>query len=187
MSRSHFPVHTIATAPEASKPVLDEVGRKYGFLPNLMGVFASAPAALQAYLGLSAQFAKTSLSPEGREVVLLTAARANECGYCVAVHSTTAAMAKVASGVVESIRDDRPIADPKLEALRRLTSAFVTKRGWLTDADLEQFLSAGYQPVHVLEVLVGVTLKTLSNYTNHIADTPLDAAFAPKHWDRPAR
>jgi len=187
MSRSQFPVHTIATAPDASKPVLDEVGRKFGFLPNLMGVFASAPAALQAYLGLSAQFAKTSLSPEGREVVLLTAARANECGYCVAVHSTTAAMAKVAPAVVAAIREDRPIADAKMEALRRLTSAFVEKRGWLTDADLEQFFRAGYQPAHVLEVLVGVTLKTLSNYTNHIADTPLDAAFEAKRWERSTR
>jgi uncharacterized peroxidase-related enzyme len=187
MTTSRFPVHTIATAPDAAKPTLEEVGRKYGFVPNLMGVFASAPGALQAYLAISEQFARTSLPADEREVVLLTTARANECVYCVAVHSATATMAKVPAQVIGAIREDRPIPDARLESVRRLTRAIVISRGWPSEDDIAAFLAAGHQPAQILEVVLGVTLKTLSNYTNHLAQQPLDGAFAAHRWDKPVK
>ncbi len=187
MTTPSFPVHTIATAPDRAKPTLEKIAQKYGFIPNLMGVFASAPSALEAYLAISDQFGKTSLPADAREVVLLTTARVNECRYCVAVHSAMAAMAKVPSDVIEAIRADRAISDPKLDAVRRLTRAIVVTRGWPTDADVQPFLAAGFQSAQILEILVGVTLKTLSNYTNHIAHPPLDAAFASNSWEPPRK
>lgn len=179
-----LPVHTIASAPEPARPILEQVGKRFGFIPNLIGIFANAPAALEGYLALSDQFSKTSLPPAVREVVLLTTARANGCEYCVAVHSMMAAMAKLPSQAIEAIRSDTPIADAALEAVRRLTRSIVVDRGHPAPAAVEAFLAAGFQPHQILEVLVGVTQKTLSNYTNHLAHTPLDAAFEAHRWTR---
>lgn len=180
-----FKIHDAASAPEPARPVLAQIQQKYKFLPNLYGVFAEAPAALNSYLAVAAQFEATSLTPIEQNVVLLTTSRANVCTYCVAVHSTVAGMSDVPPAVVEAIRGDRAIDDPKLEALRRLTREVVEKRGWPAPATVEAFHAAGYGNAQLLEVLVGVTLKTLSNYTNHIAKPTLDQAFAGRAWEPP--
>ncbi len=182
-----FKIHDAVTAPERARPVLSGIATKYKFIPNLFGVFAEAPAALNSYLALSEQFESTSLSAIERNVVLLATSRANACRYCMAVHSTLAGMQEVPASVVDAIRTDQPIADPKLEALRRLTREIVEKRGFPPAEVLGAFRAAGFGEAQVLEVLVGVTLKTLSNYTNHIAEPPLDSAFAGRSWEPPQR
>ena len=169
------------TAPETVAATLTDLRSKYGFLPNLYRYFANAPGVLRGYLALSEHFASGSLSPTERNVVLLTVSRENACRYCVAVHSTVADMQRDDPAVTEAIRNDTPIADPRLEALRRLAQALVRGRG-RADAEVAAFLEAGFAPHQVLEVLVGVTMKTLSNYTNHLVATPLDAAFARRAW-----
>lgn len=179
-------VHTQQTAPEAAKETLAGARKAYGFLPNLLAVMAEAPALVKAYVTLSRIFDETSLSAAERQTVLLAASRANGCEYCVAAHSVIAEMQKVPSAVVDAIRNGRPIADPKLEVLRRFTAAVVTSRGLPSEADTAAFLQAGYGKQQVLEVVLGVGMKTLSNYTNHIADTPLDQAFERAAWSKAA-
>jgi hypothetical protein len=83
------------------------------------------------------------------------------------------------------VRGGTPISDSKLEALRQLTSEIVTNRGWPRPESVKRFLSAGYTQANVLEVILGVGLKTLSNYTNHLAETSLDDAFASAAWTLP--
>lgn len=100
----------------------------------------------------------------------------------MAVHSTMAAAAGVAPGVIDAIRQDKPIDDAELDAVRRFTRAVVAERGWVPDAELNDFLGAGFTRRQVLDVLTGVTMKTLSNYTNHLAHTPLDDAFTGYAW-----
>jgi len=95
-------------------------------------------------------------------------------------------MQKVPGEVVAAIREDRPIADPALEALRRFTVAVVRSRGYSSAAETRDFLAAGHGPQQVLEVVLGVGMKTLSNYANHIAGTPLDAAFGAGAWSKAA-
>lgn len=182
-----FKIHDLSSAPERSQPILRGVSEKYKFIPNLYGVFAEAPAAIASYLAVAEQFESTSLSAVERNVVLLATSRANECRYCVGVHSTVAGMQGVPVDVVEAIRTDRPIEDPKLQALRRFTESVVATRGWPDAEIVSAFRATGYGNAQVLEVLVGVTLKTLSNYTNHIAEPPLDAAFAGRAWEPPPR
>jgi len=97
-------------------------------------------------------------------------------------HSVAAEMQKVPGNVIEAIRTDQPIQDARLEAPRRFTTAIVEQRGWASETDVEACLDAGFTNAQILEVIVGVSFKTLSNYTNHIADTPLDKAFAPRAW-----
>lgn len=181
-----YTVHTIETAAESAKPALVATKEAYGFVPNLLAVMAEAPMLLKAYRALSELFEETSLSPSERQVVLLTASYENGCEYCVAAHTVVAAMDKVPVDVVSAIRDGKPIADRKLEPIRRFTATVVASRGWPSDAETEAFLNAGYGKQQVLEVVLGVGIKTLSNYTNHIAHTPLDRAFATAAWRRAA-
>jgi alkylhydroperoxidase family enzyme len=95
----------------------------------------------------------------------------------MAAHSALAKMQKMPDSVLESLRNGKPIEDSRLEALRKLTQSIVQRRGWIEDRDLKSFLLAGYSKAQVLELLVGVAQKTISNYVNHLADTPVDQAF----------
>lgn len=177
-----FTVHSEATAPEEVAADLVQAKKRFGFIPNMYGVMAESPQAFRAYQAVSEQFRKSSLSSEAQQVVWLAVSRQNGCEYCVAVHSTVAASAKVDSAVIEAIRQDKPIDDPKLEAVRRFTQAVVEQRGWVPEEELEAILDAGFAQRQVLDVLTGVAMKTLSNYINHIAHTPLDDAFSSFAW-----
>ena len=181
-----YAVHTIDTAPDRAKETLAGAEKSFGFIPNLLGTMAEAPELLKTYLAVGALFDETSFTPTERQVVMLATSYENGCEYCMGAHTAISSMQKVPDAVVLAIRDGRPIADPKLEALRRLTAAVVASRGWPDEADLTAFHRAGYGQAQVLEVILGVGLKTFANYANHIAGTPLDKAFAKAAWKKPA-
>ncbi len=179
---SEFKVHTIDTAPAESVPFLQNAQQSMGFVPNLIGVLAESPAAVEGYLTLMSIFEKSSLTPAEQQVAILAISRTNECDYCMAAHSVVASMQKVPADVIQAIRNDKPIADEKLEALRTFAAAVIEKRGWLSDDDIAAFRSAGYSEAQVLDVVLAASLKTLSNYANHLAETPLDDAFSSRAW-----
>lgn len=177
-----FPVHTAATAPAAARPVI-EAAAAFGFVPNLIAVMATSPALAEAYLTLSTIFEQTtSLTPTERHVVLLAVSRFHACRYCVAAHSMVAVMQGIPAAVVEAIRNDQPIPDAWMEALRRMVDAVLERRALLPDAQLESFFAAGYTPAHLFDILVGIAQKTLSNFTNHLAGTPLDEPMTGHTW-----
>ena len=175
-------IHSPETAPEASRPFLEGAKKRFGFSPNLLGAMAESPAALEGYLALSKLFTGSSFSATERQIVLIAASAKNGCAYCVAAHSAMAAREKVSEDVITALRDGSPIADARLEALRRFTEILVDQRGWAGDGEVQVFINAGFTRQQVVEVVLGITQKTLSNYINHLADTPLDDAFAPREW-----
>lgn len=177
-----FTVHDENSAPAEVASALAQTRQRFGFVPNLYGVLAESPQAFQAYQAVSEQFRASSLSTAAQHVVWLTVSRSNGCEYCVAVHSTMAAMAKLDTAVIDAVRADKPIDDPRLEAVRTFTTAVVEHRGWVPDEQLRAFLDAGFANQQVLDIITGVAKKTLSNYTNHIAHTPLDEAFSHYEW-----
>jgi len=179
---SSFPHHTLESAPAAAKPILESAKRALGFVPNLYAGMAEAPAILEGYTTLSGIFDKSDLIATERQIILMTNNRLNGCVYCMAAHTTISQGAGVPDDVIESLREGTPIADAKLEALRRFAEVINETRGWPTDADLDAFFAAGYTHQSVLEVILGTSLKVLSNYTNHVAQTPLDKAFEPNAW-----
>lgn len=172
-----FNVHTIDTAPGAAKPLLEGANKQLGFVPNLLGVMAEAPAALEAYLSLSGLFDKTSFSATERQLILLSVSQTNGCDYCLAAHSAIAGMQKVPPEVIAAARSGGDIPDAKLDALSKLAKSVAEARGWPEQALVEAFFAAGYTSANYLELIVGVTMKTLSNYVNHQAGTPIDEAF----------
>lgn len=182
-----YKFHTEETAPEGSKEILGHVKQKYGFIPNAFRVMAEAPAVAKSYVALAQLFGETSLTETERQIVLLATSFANGCDYCMAAHSTGAQVQKVPSDIIDALRNNTPIGDKKLEALRRFTFEVTEKRGYPSETILREFLASGYTQAQILEVVLGVSFKTLSNYTNHLAKTPLDEAFKKAEWHKPAR
>ncbi|MDF1699901.1 MAG: carboxymuconolactone decarboxylase family protein [Planctomycetota bacterium] len=181
-----FQLHTLESAPESAKPILAGAEQALGFVPNLYATMADAPALLEGYTTLAKVFDKSALSATERQIVLLAVSFENDCDYCMAAHTAISGMQKVPGDVVAALRDGMPLADAKLEALRAFTRGLVQARGFAQAGDVQALLDAGYTRSTVLEVILGVGLKTMSNFTNHVAKTPLDDAFEPVKWERPA-
>ena len=164
--------------PVESRPILEKVQKGFGFVPNLFAAFSNSPTLLEGYLALDAVYGKGTLSPAERQLVLLTASVVNECAYCTAAHSTIAkGMLKVPAAVVAAVRVGQPVADAKLNALVNLTRELVQSRGHVAAAAIQSFLDAGYRNDQIGEVLIGVALKTISNYTHHLSPVEIDSAF----------
>ncbi|MGB0694555.1 MAG: carboxymuconolactone decarboxylase family protein [Rhodospirillaceae bacterium] len=182
---TQFVFHTPETAPAAAAARLDKAQKTMGFIPNLWAAMADAPQLLEGYQTIAALFDKTSFSVTERQVVLITANFEHECTYCMAAHSRMSLAQGVSQEVVDALRDDTPLPEPKLEALRTFTRAVIAARGWVDDADTKAFLAAGYETKHVLEVILGLSLKVMSNYTNHFAETPLNKEITDYAWSKP--
>lgn len=181
-----FTIHDETNAPAAARPLLEGAKKTVGFVPNLYGAFAGSPALLEAYLNLAAIInEKSSFTATERQVVRLAASYENSCHYCMAAEAAVSQGAGVDAGVISALREGTPLADAKLEALRRFTVAMVRDRGFVSDADVQTFIEAGYSQEAVLDVVLIVGQKVLSNYTNHLVETPLDPAFAPLAWTKP--
>ncbi len=181
-----FKLHDLQTAPESSSATLESVQNNYGFIPNLMKIFAESPVALQSYLAVSSLFENSAFTPAERQIILLAVSFANRCEYCVAVHSTIAKnMVKVDSVIVDELRKGNRLSVSKLDALAKFTQLMVNERGRASEDAFRAFLDAGYTQRHALEVIVAIGLKTISNYVNHLAHTPLDAQFQGEKWQSP--
>ncbi len=180
---SHFELHSIESAPAEAKPLLEQANKDYGMVPGLYQVMASSPELLKSYFSLHELFDNTDLSVEERNVVWLAISIENECHYCVPAHTAIAMQQGLKEDAINALRDGNPIPDAKLEALRTFTVGLVKNRGKATQAEFDAFFSAGFKPRHVLDILVGMAQKTLSNFTNHLAETDVDEPFKPFAWE----
>jgi uncharacterized peroxidase-related enzyme len=179
-----FPVHTADTAPEDARPLLLQAEKNLGMVPNLERVMASAPTLLAGYVQLWELFDQTSLTPIERQVVYQTANFENECNYCVPWHTHLSQIAKMAPEDIQALRDGSALSDSKLEALRHFTQALVRTQGKISQSDMDAFVAHGWSSQHALEVVLGLAVKTMSNYTNSIAGTPLDKAVEKFTWKK---
>lgn len=157
---------------------------KFSFAPNMYGVMANSPGLLDTYIhGYELFRARSGFTPAEQEVVLLAISRQNGCTYCVAAHSFIAnRMSGVPEEVTNAIRDGRPIPDSRLAALHDFTRTMVIKRGLPDKTDVAAFLAAGYSERQILEIVLAIAVKTLSNYANHLFHTPVDDVFAGCIW-----
>lgn len=182
---SDFPSYTIDTAPAASRSGLEQTKHAFGFVPNLQSYMAESPELLAGYSALWDLFSKSTLTPHEQQVVYLTANFENDCHYCMAGHTTLAKMIRMDDAVIAALRAGTPLPDAKLEALHKFATAVVRERGFVPDANVDAFLAAGYTRRNVLEVILGVATKVMSNYTNHLVHTPYDAFMQGNEWTKP--
>ncbi|AWY45766.1 carboxymuconolactone decarboxylase family protein [Glaesserella parasuis] len=177
---SKFQIHTIDTAPEAAKETLQAVKNNNGFIPNLIGVLANAPTALETYRTVGAINQRNSLTPTEREVVQITAAVANGCGFCVAGHTAISIkQIKMPDELLQALRKATPIQDNKLDTLARFTLAVINTKGKVGEILLNEFFAVGYTQQNALDVVLGVSLASLCNYANNLADTPINPELQP--------
>ena len=177
---SRIAIQTIESAPEEAGPRLAAAKKNSGFVPNLLGVLANAPTAIETYQTVSAINARNSLSDTEREVIQITAAARNGCGFCVAGHTAIARKKlQMPEPLLEALRARQALDDPKLNALALFTLAVIEERGQVSDDELQAFLAAGYNQGQALEVVLGVSLATLCNYANNLAKTPINPELQP--------
>ncbi|EAS19895.1 MULTISPECIES: carboxymuconolactone decarboxylase family protein [Nonlabens] len=177
-------VHNIESAPEESKALLENSQKAYGMIPGLHGVLAASPQLLTAYQQLHELFVNSSFNEDELTVVWQTINVEHACHYCVPAHTGIAKMMKVDDGITDALRNETPLEDSKLEALRNMTLSVVRNRGNVSQEDLDAFYAAGYGERQVLDIILGMSQKVISNYTNHIAHTPVDAAFEKFAWKK---
>ena len=170
---------TIATAPVGSKPVLEKIQFSNGSIPNLMAIFANNAAVLEGYVALDDAFERGSFRSRERQLILLAASVENRCNYCIAAHSTVLkGVLRTPDDIVSAVRNSTTVPDAKLNALVTLVKEIVRERGYAREETIQNFIAAGYKKEQVMELLLGIALKTISNYLDHISPAPIDAGFA---------
>jgi AhpD family alkylhydroperoxidase len=179
-----FPAHTVDTAPEEVRSAMTAMQQNMGFVPSMLAKFAEAPPLLMAYQALAPFLEKTSLSSTERLVLVMTASYRHNCDFCMTAHSWGARRQGVDAGVIEALRAGQKLSDPKLEALRRFVLSMIENRGAVSDADKDAFFAAGYGTRQALEVVLGLALKTITNYTNALAHTPPNPEFGEAVWHK---
>jgi len=186
MSIKTFKQYNEKTAPEASKEILANTIKDFGMIPNLESVMAGAPAMLSSYNHCWEAFKSTSLSAVEQQVVYLTVNFENNCEYCVPWHTMLSQQANMPATEIQNLRDGCALQDKKLNELHQFTKSMVRTRGSIAPADLQAFKAAGYTDQQALEVVLGVAIKVISNYTNALAQTPLDEEVSSLKWKKPS-
>lgn len=185
-----FQVHTLDSAPAASRPVLEATNRAWGFIPTLHATLAEAPAALEAYSTLFSLIGQSSLSAQEQQVAYLAVSVFHECEYCVAGHTFLARSVALPEDVIAALRGSQPIAGhPRLQVLREFTERVLRERGFAGDDAVDTFVASGFTRAQVLELVTLIACKTISNYTNHLAHTPKESFMADPNlgWVAPGR
>ena len=177
-----FPVHTIESAPEESKPSLQMLQGVFGMIPNIAGAMSTSPVLIGSLVGLFQKVHGGSFSEEQIQVLLLTNAVTNSCAWAVAFHTALALKEGVEPADVQAIRERQTPRSPKISALSMLARTLIEKRGRLEGLDVSRFLQAGFEKAHLLEVIAVVAASTITNYTGNITRPPVEAAFEPYAW-----
>ncbi|UUO22136.1 carboxymuconolactone decarboxylase family protein [Colwellia sp. M166] len=179
-----FKLHSVESAPEKSKAMLAGAVKQMGVIPSLYAVMAESPEILKAYQELHQLFTATSFNAEELTVVWQTINVEHECHYCVPAHTGIAHSMKVDPAITEALRNQEPMPTAKLQALHDFTLAMVRDRGAVSQEQMMAFFNAGYSQKQVLEVILGLSQKVISNYVNHVADTPVDSMFKEFVWTK---
>lgn len=160
-------------SPAAAQPMLAEVHKKLGMVPNLFKTFAHSPAVLNYYLAGSEALAGGKLSAALREQIALASAGSNECDYCASAHTLIGKGAGLAAGEMTRNLSARS-EDAKTQAALNFVAAIVEKRGRISSAELQAVRAAGFGEAEVVEIIANTAANIFTNYFNHIAETEID-------------
>ncbi|NWN83024.1 MAG: carboxymuconolactone decarboxylase family protein [Halomonas sp.] len=181
---TEFTLHDQQSAPADSQPLLDNSIQAFGMVPGLHAVMAEAPGLLEGYQRLHQLFLDSSFNDDEVTVVWQTINVEHECHYCVPAHTGIAKSMKIDDAITDALRNETPLPTERLEALRDFTLAVVRGRGNVDDAAIQSFLEAGFTRRQILEVVLACAQKVMSNYTNHLAETPIDKPFQKFEWHK---
>ncbi len=181
-NKLNYPAHTLASAPENSKPALEQLQKAFGVIPNIAGAIANSPKLINSLVGVFQQVHSSSLTEQEIQIVLLTDAVANSCTYAVAFHTALAQQQGVSSEETGAVRQRRAPKDKRFAAFSNLAMTLIEKRGHVSEEELDSFIAAGFTKEQVFEVIAIVAASTITNYAGTIANPPLDDAFRQYAW-----
>ena len=180
---SRLPLQTAESAPAAAVPFIQRVISNNGYLPNLVAALANAPTALETYLTVSEINSRSSLTLAEREVIQITAASIHGCEFCVAGHTAIALKkAGLDRALVGALQQRGLTGNHRIDALVAFVRAVIVSRGAVADGEFAAFLNAGFSEAQSIEVVLGVSLASLCNFTNNLARNGINPqleAFRP--------
>jgi alkylhydroperoxidase family enzyme len=180
---TNYRIHTTDTAGFAAKEPLKVLESAFGFVPAAAGLMANSPALINTFFAAFGHFrGGGTFGPDERQVLLLSNAVANRSEWAVAFHTLESLQDGVEPAVVEAIREGRVPANPKMAALSAFTRSLIEKQGHVDDAEVVAFTSAGFIEEQVFEVITGVAISAMTNYTANLAGPPLEDSVLPHAW-----
>ena len=177
-----YPIHTVESAPAAARPVLEELQKTFGLIPNVAGAMAGSPVLVDAFIGVFRKVHAGSFSEAQVQALLLTNAVANACPWAVAFHTLLALKEGLDPADVRAIRERRAPAYVRLAALSALARALIERRGRLGDEQLAPFVAAGFTQAQALEAVTVSAASTMTNYAGNLADPPLEPMLREHAW-----
>jgi alkylhydroperoxidase family enzyme len=178
----NFQVQTVETAPEGSKPALEQLQETFGIIPNIAGVIANSPDLANVFVKLFQGVHGGTLTEADIQTLLLTNAVTNASLWAVAFHSALSLGEGISAEDVRAIRERRAPADPRHAALSNFARSLIEKRGHVDEGDLEQFVAGGLRKDQALEVLAVSAASTITNYAGSLAQPPLEPMFQEHAW-----
>ena len=176
----------LESADSLQKLIVEDATKKNGGWPNMYGNMINSTGLLKTYLhGYNLFRTESGFTPIEQEVVFLTLSYKNECNYCMAAHSFIAdKISKVPTEITDAIRAGLPIEDNKLQALSQFTKQLFDSRGKPSKEEVINFLAVGYDEKKILEIILAIAVKTLSNYSNHVFHSEVDDMFKGRTWTK---
>ena len=171
-----FAVPTRADVSANNQAIFDNLQKGLGFVPNLYAYFGKNETALGDYLAL--QNRKSTLKAKEREVINLVTSQINDCRYCQSAHTALGKMNGFTDEQILEIRSGEASFDAKLDALAKFTASVVENRGRATIDTREDFFAAGYNEANLIDVVIVIGDKTVSNYLHALTNLPIDFPLA---------
>jgi uncharacterized peroxidase-related enzyme len=174
----NFPIPTRDQVSTANQAIFDNLTKMTGHVPNLFAIFANSENALGNYLTLGN--GKSSLRAKEREVVNLVVSQVNECQYCLSAHTAIAKMQGFTDDQILEIRRVVVSFDPKLDALAKLVKSITENRGHAEQQFIDNFYTAGYTEGNLIDTVMVIGDKIITNYLYALTEVPIDFPVAVK-------
>lgn len=175
---NHFKILTREEVSQKNQLLFDNMKAQMGMVPNLYTVLANSENALETYLNL--ENALTSLTGKEVEIVNLVVSQANNCNYCLSAHTLIAKSTGFNSQEIIDVRSSNPLNDAKLDVLARITKALIENRGYIDATLLEEFFNAGFTKEKLVDVIMLIGDRTISNLLFAVSNVPVDFPLAPQ-------
>lgn len=177
MSNRKFEVPTKSTVSEENKAILENIEKGVGFVPNIYATYALSDNALGRYTAFAN--GKTSLNNKEKEVVNLVVSQINGCTYCQAAHTAIGKMNGFTDEQILEIRKGAAPFNPKFDALAKLSKSIIENAGKIDDEVLENYFEAGYTKENLVDTIVAIGEKAITNMLHNVTKIPIDFPEAP--------
>lgn len=174
----NFSVPTKNEVSESNQAIFGNLEKGLGFVPNLYAYYAKSETALADYLAL--QNRKSSLKAKEREVINIITSQINGCKYCQSAHTVLGKMNGFSDDQVLELRKGTASFDQKLDALVKFTASVVENRGNASQVAKDNFFGAGYTEVNMIDTVIVIGDKIISNYIHNLAGFAIDFPLAPE-------